>query len=222
MKPRLASAIITVVLLLSALSSVAQNSSGSTSSADQNAGPNLDPTISQIRQAAQSANANIARLQIDRWKTDNATKQQVQQVAESLKKNLTFAVPDLINDVQSSHGSVSSTFRLYHNLNVVYEFLNSLADSAGAYGKKEEYEPLERDVSSLDSARQGLSSYIEQAAARLEKPKPTPAVVTPSPTPKRIIIDDATPTPKPSVRKKKTSTTKTSATPSPTPSPTPK
>jgi len=155
-------------------------------------------------------------LQIERWKSDSATKQQMQQVAESLKKNLTFAVPDLITDVQTNHGSVSSTFRLYHNLNVVYEFLSSLADAAGAFGRKDEYEALSKDVSSLDTARQGLSGYIEQAAAKLEKPKPAPMTVTPSPTPKRIIVDDAAPTPKPTVRKKKTS-----AKPSPSPTSTP-
>jgi hypothetical protein len=214
MEPRRASALITF-LWLATLLSWAQGNSGATSPADQNAG-NLDPVIGQIRQATQSANADITRLQIDRWKSDSGTKQQMQQVAESLKKNLTFAVPDLITDVQTNHGSVSSTFRLYHNLNVVYEFLSSLADAAGAFGKKDEYEALSKDVSSLDNARQGLSGYIEQAAARLEKPKPAPVTVTPSPTPRRIVVDDTTPTPRPSARKKKTS-----ASPSPTPKSTP-
>lgn len=218
MKTRLASALIPIAMLVIALPFAGQNNSR-TAQSDQNPGPSLDPIISQIRQATQSANVNINRLQIERWKTDSATKQQMQQVAESLKKNLTFAVPDLITDVQTNHGSVSSTFRLYHNLNVVYEFLNELAEAAGSFGKKEEYEPLSRDASSLDSARQGLSGYIEQAAARLEKPKPAPAAVTPSPTPRRIVVDDdstPTPKPKPTTRKKKTS-----ATPSPTPKPTP-
>lgn len=215
MKTRLASALIPITMLVIALPFTGQNNSR-TAQSDQNAGPSLDPIISQIRQATQSANADINRLQIDRWKTDSSTKQQMQQVAESLKKNLTFAVPDLITEIQTNHGSVSSTFRLYHNLNVVYEFLNELSEAAGSFAKKEEYEPLSRDASALDSARQGLSGYIEQAAVRLEKPKPTPVAASPTPTPRRIIVDDGTPTPKPSVRKKKASTS-----PTPTPKPTP-
>ncbi|HLW51685.1 MAG TPA: hypothetical protein VKW06_02485 [Candidatus Angelobacter sp.] len=178
--------------------------------------PDLDPIINQVRQATQAANVDLGRLQIGRWKGDSENKVQMQQVADSLKKNLTYAVPDLIGEVQSSKGSLSSTFRLYHNLNVVYEFLNSLAEAAGAYGKKEEYEPLAGDATSLDNARQGLSTYIEKAAARLERPTPTPAPV-PTPTPKKVIIDDdETPKKKPATTKKK----KTSAPPA-KPSPTP-
>lgn len=179
--------------------------------------PDLNAIVIQVRQATQAANADLGRLQIAHWKGETANKSQMQQVADSLKKNLTFAVPDLINDVQTSHGSLSSTFRLYHNLNVVYEFLNSLTEAAGAYGKREEYEPLSNDATSLDTARQGLSTYIETTAARLERPTPAPTPA-PTPTPKKIVVDDDTPQKKPATtRKKKTSPPHPSPSPSPTP-----
>lgn len=177
--------------------------------------PELDPILNQIRQTTQAANTDLNRLQIARWKGDSGSKVQMQQVADSLKKNLTYAVPDLIGEVQTSRGSLSSTFRLYHNLNVVYEFLNSLAEAAGAYGKREEYEPLAGDATALDNARQGLSAYIEKTAARLERPTPTP-VPPPTPTPKKIVVDDDTPKKKPATTKKKKASSPT-AQPSPTP-----
>jgi hypothetical protein len=177
--------------------------------------PDLDAIVSQIRQATQAANTDLNRLQIARWKGDSGNKVQMQQVADSLKKNLTYAVPDLIGEVQTSRGSLSSSFRLYHNLNVVYEFLNSLAEAAGAYGKREEYEPLAGDATSLDNARQGLSTYIEKTAARLERPTPTPTPVA-TPTPKKIIVDDDTAKKKPATtRKKKTSAPTSHPTPTP-------
>jgi hypothetical protein len=175
----------------------------------------LDGIINQLRQATQSANVDLGRLQIAHWKGDSSQKQQMQQVADSLKKNLTYAVPDLIGEVQSSRGSLSSTFRLYHNVNVVYEFLNSLAEAAGAFGKREEYEPLAGDAASLDNARQGLSSYIEKTAARLEKPAPTPSPAA-TPTPKKIIVEDDTPKKKPATTRKKKPSSPAAA-PSPTP-----
>jgi len=203
-------AILVFSAMLVGLAQSATNSSQPTVPTD------LDSIVSQIRQATQAANTDLNRLQIARWKGDSASKVQMQQVADSLKKNLTFAVPDLINDVQTSHGSLSSTFRLYHNINVVYEFLNSLTEAAGAYGRKEEYDPLSGDAASLDSARQGLSSYIEKTAARLERPTPTP-VPSPTPTPKKIIVDEYdTPHKKPATTTKKKTSGKT-ATPTPTP-----
>jgi hypothetical protein len=184
----------------------------------QAATPSLDAIMLEIQQASQAANLDLGRLRIDRWKTDANQKTQFQQMADSLRKNLTYAVPDLLADVRSSRGSVSSTFKLYHNLNVVYEYLNTLVDAAGGMGKGEEYDPLNKDASDLDTARQHLSAYIEQAASSLEtKAKAAaapPAVATPQPTPKKIIVDDS-PTPKPVTTKKK----KTSSPPQPASTP---
>jgi hypothetical protein len=179
--------------------------------------PSLDAIMLEIQQASQAANLDLGRLRIDRWKTDANQKTQFQQIADSLRKNLTYAVPDLLAEVRSSRGSVSSTFKLYHNLNVVYEYLNTLVDAAGGMGKGEEYDPLNKDAADLDTARQHLSAYIEQAATSLEnKAKAAavpPAAATPQPTPKKIIVDDNS-TPKPvNTKKKKTSTPQPASTP---------
>lgn len=204
-----------VAFLLSAAMICWPQSAGNPLQPPNSSAPDIDAIIGQIRQVTQAATVDLNRLQISRWKGDNAQKQNMQQVADSLKKNLTYAVPDLIAEVQSSRGSLSSTFRLYHNLNVVYEFLNSIAEAADAYGKREEYAPLSGDVDSLDHARQDLSTYIEKTAAWLERPTPAPTPVA-TPTPKKIIVDEEPPAKKAAnTRKKKTS----SATPSPTPTP---
>ena len=152
----------------------------------------LNQIVEQVQRVAVATNGDLGKLRIEKWKTDGDQKAQLQKVADSLQRNITYAVPGLISDVQNSHGSVSSTFRLYHNLNVVYEFLSSLADAAGSIGKQEEYQSLAADAAALDSARNSLSQYIEQAAASYESraraPKPPPEEVS---APVRIIVDDA-------------------------------
>jgi hypothetical protein len=183
--------------------------------------PSLDNILTEVQQATQAANIHITQLRIDRWKADSAEKADMQRVADSLHKNISLAVPDLISEVRSSHGSVSSTFKLYHNINVLFEYLNQLTDAAGSAGKKEEFDPLNSDVATLDKARQHLSSYIEQAAASLENKVRTAAVAatpapTPQPTPKKIVVDDETPHKKPATTKKqKTSTPPAKPSPSP-------
>jgi hypothetical protein len=189
----------------------------------------LNAILSQIQQATSSANANIGHLRIEKWKADVDQKRQTQQVAESLQKNITNAVPGMISAVQTNKGSVTTSFKLYHNLNVVYENLIYLADVTGSLGKREEFEPLNSDIVALEAARKNLSAYIEDAAVKMEAANrqaasgtvPLQARQGPgSPVPgKKVVIDDEQPPPKKTVKptKKKTSP-HPSATPTPTPS----
>ena len=188
----------------------------------------LNTILLQVQKATSSANANLGKLRIEKWKTDSQQKQQMQQVADSLQKNIANAVPGLISDVQTSRGGVLASFKLYHNLNVVYEFLSSMAEAAGAYGKKEEYQPLEGDATALDTVRQNLSTYIEQAAGKMEaanraansvQARQTPATVVPG---RKVVVIDENDTParkrpKSTSPKKKASTPPVQASPTPAP-----
>jgi hypothetical protein len=174
----------------------------------------LTAIVQQVQQATSSASINLGKLRIEKWKTDSQQKQQMQQVADSLQKNIANAVPGLIGDVQTTRGGVLASFKLYHNVNVLYEFLSSMAEAAGAFGKKEEYQPLEGDAAALDTARQSLSIYIEQAAGKMEAAnrgsnamQARQAQATVVPGKKVVIIDEANvPAPKrPKSAKKKTS-----------------
>jgi hypothetical protein len=171
----------------------------------QSAGQGLSTILAALQRTTQAANLDVSRLRIEKWKANNGDKEQMQQIAGSLQKNLTMAVPGLINEAQASPASVSKAFKLYHNINLVYEYLNNLSDAAAVYGKKDEYQPLAGDVSSLDSARKSLSDYIEQAANTLEveaRKPPPPAVTQSAPPPKKVVIDDGAAPPK-KARKKK-------------------
>ncbi len=178
----------------------------------QISGPRLEAVLTQIQKATGSLNSNLAKLRIEKWRTDPDQRAQLQKLASSLQRNITFAVPGLMNDVQNSRGSVSSTFKLYHNMNVVYEYLNSLTDAAGSLGKREEYEPLAEDAAALDSAREGLSSYIEQTSVMLENPpRPSANAVSsadgePVGGGRKIIVEEVS-GPVPKATKKKAATT---------------
>lgn len=166
--------------------------------------PDLNAILASLQRTAGTAGTDIGKLRIEKWKADGTQKQQMQQVADSLQKNIVYAIPGLITDVQNSRGSVSKTFKLYHNINVLYEFMNSLAEAAGAFGKKDEYEPLASDASAIDSIRQNLSTYIEQAANNLEaRPQQASSTTQQGNGPKKIVIDDSAPPAKKTAKKKK-------------------
>lgn len=133
----------------------------------------------------------IQRLEF--WRRDSARKA---QIAASLRRNLQLAVPNLVRDVQSSNGTISTTFKLYNDLNVVCESLESLV-STGGHPNTAKYPALSGDLSEMNRIREELSARIQQTAAILEGKNPELAL---SGRPKKIIIDDDMPQ-KPSARK---------------------
>jgi hypothetical protein len=182
--------------------------------------PELNAIVLQVQQATSSASVNIGKLRIEKWKTDSGQKQQLQQIADSLQKNIANAMPGLINDVSGSKGSALTSFKLYHNLNVLYEFLSGLADAAGSLGKREEYEPLATDAAAIDTARQNLSTYIEQTVGKLESANRALTGTNPAqshqpgtvvPGRKVVVIDETDPAPP----KKRAKSTKKKASPPP-------
>lgn len=132
------------------------------------AAPDLDSVIADLQRITTDVNRDLGALHIERWKSESAQKQQMQQAAGSLRRNLSTIMPGPAKELQNSPRSVSRAFKLYHNLNLVYEFLNSVTDAAGALGRPEEYTPLAKDLASLDDVRRNLSTYTEQIAGTLE------------------------------------------------------
>src|SRR5579864_2519082 len=162
---------------------------------------NINAVLVQIQQATSATNIDIGKLRVEKWKTDPEQKQQLQHIADSLQKSMANSIPVLITDVESSRGGVTASFKLYHNLNVIYENLNYLADVAGGLGKKDEFDPLAADCAALESARQNLSIYIEQSAGKLEAAARQPAGTIPmlqplsGPQRKVVVINEDEPAP---------------------------
>jgi hypothetical protein len=164
--------------------------------------PAVQATLQQIEQTAQAAALDLARLRIDKWKTEGEIKSQAQSNADSISRNLTSALPALIAAVRTSPQNLAPNFKLYRNLNALYDVFEGLAESAGAFGTKQEYEALSRHVQDLDTYRRSFGDSFESLAsakdAELNRVRVTSAVPT---KPKKIIVDN-TPTPK-STKKKK-------------------
>src|SRR5260370_5052267 len=157
MKPAL-----TVILIFASVCALAVQSS----LPSRNSGLGL--VLTRIQEAAQATNDDLSRLRIDKWKTESDQKAEMTNLAESVHRNLTYAVHDLIKDVQSSKGSVSATFKLYHNINVLYEYLNVLAESAGNFGRSDEYTPLSQGASPPYAVRQNPSHHLQRPAPPLD------------------------------------------------------
>ncbi len=89
---------------------------------------------------------DLAKLRIEKWKTDANTKRGSQGDADSIERNLQTALPEIIGRLRNSPENLTVTFKLYRNLDALYDVFGSVAESAGAFGGKDEYQSLQNDL----------------------------------------------------------------------------
>jgi hypothetical protein len=167
--------------------------------------------LDRLQSAAAQANVDIAHMRIEKWKADIGSKQQAQANADSLQRNLTSALPGLIANFRSAPNDLTAGFKLYRNLNALYDVLASFAEAAGAFGPKNDYEALGQQVNVIDSVRRNLADELEglTASTQAEIKQLRTQVQTlrqaavPPPPPKKVVVDNAEPAKKPPVHKKK-------------------
>ena len=156
----------------------------------------LNSTLGELMRVAPLTNQDLTNLQrsggrfhwVKFWQRDRAHKA---QIAGALRRNLQSAVPSLIHDAQASGGSLSTTFKLYKDLSVVCESLDSILPPGSRDGNGE-FKALNTDLSDLNRIREDISSYIQQTAASIESKNPQ-VVLSAGGFPKKIIIDDNIP-----------------------------
>ena len=164
----------------------------------------LLPVLAQIEKMAQQTNIDLAQLRIEKWKTDSDTKRQSQTNSDSIRKNLSAALPEMITGVGNAPDSLAPVIKLYRDLNALYDVFSGLTESAGAFGPKDDYRALASDGHEIDTARLALVDYLENAAAfkdaQLQNLLAQAAAAKPATVTKKIVDDNEPDQP---VRKKK-------------------
>jgi len=115
------------------------------------------------------------------------------------------------------------SFKLYRNLDALYDVFGSVVEAAGAFGSKDEFQSLGNDMNGLESARRAFGERMQKLTASKEdelthlRAQVKTLSAAPPPPPKKIIVDDTEPPKKPAkkkVTKPKPATTPTDAPPS--------
>jgi hypothetical protein len=185
--------------------------------------PDLGMLLSKIDQETQGLNTDIGKLRIEKWKADSASKYQATENAASIQRSITSALPGLVAAVRSAPQSLASNFKLYRTINALYDVLASLGESAGAFGKREEYETVAPHIAALDDSRRAYGDFLQQMAATADNrialaQQQAQAAAAVQQPPKKIIVDDTEPSPAPARKKSK----KKAASPSSTATSSPK
>lgn len=182
----------------------------------------LNGILSQIESASKNTQDDLQRLRIERWKADKTTKEQALTNVDSIQRNLQAALPDIIAQLRSAPENVPDTFKLYRNLDALYDVLGNVVELTGAFGARDDAQSLGNDLNAFEASRRqmaermdNLSTAKEAEIVRLRGELKTAQAAVPSEPPKKIIIDDTEPPKKPAPKKKSTAKTTKPKTSSP-------
>ncbi|MCU1299926.1 MAG: hypothetical protein JWQ87_210 [Candidatus Sulfotelmatobacter sp.] len=179
--------------------------------------------LSQLEATSKTAQNDLTRLRIERWKTDGSTKKQTLGNVDSIQRNLQSALPEIMGQVRNAPEDLSASFKLYRNLDALYDVLGNVAESAGAFGPKDDFQSLSNDLNSFEVSRRQLADRLanlatskEQELSHLRTELKTAQAAVAAVPPKKTVIDDNQPAKKPAA-KKKPATKKPATTPGQTP-----
>lgn len=172
----------------------------------------LNQLLANLEQTSLQLQQDLNSLRVDRWKTDSGTKHQNQSDIESVQKNLQFALPGIINELKNAPESTPLTFKLYRNLDALYDVLSSVVESTGAFGNKDEFRTLDQDLGSLEASRRAFADRMDKIATAKENEIGQLRTALQSARaeipPKKVVVDDTEPAPKkkPTTHRRSTTT----------------
>lgn len=169
----------------------------------------LNGMLDQLETSSKSTQSDLSKLRIDRWKTDNNSKKQTLANVDSIQRNLQGALPEIIAQLRAKPEDLPATFKVYRNLDALYDVLGSVVEVTGAFGSKDDFQSLSNDLSNFEGTRKQFAQRIETLStakeaeiARLRADLKTAQAAVPVTPPKKVVVDDTEPPKKAPVKKK--------------------
>jgi len=201
-----------LVLMLAARMGFAQGGSSDTAAASApvsySSVTQLNDLLSNLQQASQATQLDLAKLRIEKWKTDGTTKRQTDADVQSIQRNLQSAMPEIVGQLKNSPENLPETFKLYRNLDALYDVFASVVESAGAFGSKDEFQSLQNDLNAIEKSRHVVADRMEALSTAKENElghlrvelRNAQATISAAP-PKKVVVDDTEPATKPTKKK---------------------
>ncbi len=171
----------------------------------------LNGLLSQLDAASKATQNDLVKMRIEKWKASGADKKQALAYVDSIQRNLQGALPEIVAQLRGAPEDMSATFKLYRNLDALYDVLNIVSEGAQSFGSKDDAQSLSNDLSAFEGSRkqlaerlQNLASAKEQDLTRLRAQVKTLQAQVEAEPPKKVVVDDTEPAKKPPAKKKST------------------
>ncbi|MGA8443259.1 MAG: hypothetical protein WB762_01895 [Candidatus Sulfotelmatobacter sp.] len=169
----------------------------------------LNGLLEQLEATSKTTQVDLAKLRIERWKTDASSKKQTLGDVDSVQRNLQSALPEMIGQLRNAPEDMPATFKLYRNLDALYDVMSGVVESVGAFGPKDDFQALSNDLNGFEGTRKQIADRMntlaaskEQEIVRLRADLKAAQAAIPAAPPKKLVVDDNEPPKKPVVKKK--------------------
>ena len=129
----------------------------------------LNGLLAQLEATSKAAQADLPKLRIERWKTDASSKKQTLGNVDSVQRNLQNALPEIIGQLRNAPEDLPTTFKLYRNLDALYDVMGSVVEMTGAFGSKDDFQALSNDLSNFEGSRKQLAERLANLASSKEQ-----------------------------------------------------
>lgn len=142
--------------------------------------------------------ADMAAVRSDRWRAKSELREQFNTDYASIRRNLTEAVPGLVDKVEQAPQDLGAAFRLYRDVEAVYAVAQRSSDLVTKYGSAEQAGAVDSGLQQVHWSLESLADFIQTTGStqseelqRLRVRGPEDAAATPAPAPKTLIINNA-------------------------------
>src|SRR6516164_8473870 len=113
----------------------------------------LNGLLSQIEATSKNTQEDLSKLRIERWKADGSHKKEALGTVDSIQRNLQGALPEIIGQLRNAPEDLPASFKLYRNLDALYDVMVDVAESAGAFGSKDDFQAISNDLNTFEGTR---------------------------------------------------------------------
>jgi hypothetical protein len=166
----------------------------------------LGNALQQVSIASAHLRRALNSINVPKWKAPGDVRQTTESDVDSMQRDVSDTLPNLINSALGDPAKVSPAFSVYRNVDALYDVLLRVSETAQLAGSNDA-RLLEEQRSTLEDARTQLGAALLQSTQAQDAEVVqlrTAAVAAPPPAPpaKTVIDDGPATTSKPSAKKR--------------------
>ena len=182
----------------------------------------LGNALQQVSVASAHLRRTLTSVNVPKWKAPGDIRQTTASDVDSMQRDVSDTLPNLINTALADPSKISPAFSVYRNVDALYDVLLRVSETAQLAGSNDA-RMLEEQRAALEDARTQLGAALVQSTQVQDAEVVhlrAAAVAAPPPPPAKTVVDDGPATKSKSTTTKKKGTTHKPATTPPAPAPT--
>jgi hypothetical protein len=167
----------------------------------------LGNSLQQVSISIAHLHRSLDVINVPKWKAPGDVRETTASDVESMQRDVSGTLPDLINAALADPSKVSPAFSVYRNVDALYDVLLRVSETAQLAGASRDAGVLEDQRASLENSRTQLGAALLASAqaqeAEIIRLRTAAVAAPPAPPASHTVIDDG-PATKPKSTKKRT------------------